>query len=184
MPQPDSQRASLRSLHPGRWDIPVLVILAITLLIVGQSTPTMLVEQLWGIKKQTYTIWTGVVMLAQNGVFFLAAIVFLFSVIFPYAKLTAILVLWFKKFGPEDRSTMARWLGVLGKWSMLDVFVVAVFVVLTEASSLISVKPRYGIYIFAGAIVVSIVVSLLIERIAEREKENYLIEKGKAQAGA
>ena len=61
---------------------------------------------------------------------------------------------------------------------------VSVFVVLTEASSLISVKPRYGIYIFAGAIVVSIVVSLLIERIAEREKENYLIEKGKAQAGA
>ena len=177
------ERSSLRQLHPHRWDIPLLTLLAAVLLIVGQSTPTMRVEELWGIKKDTFTIWTGIQMMLQNHYYFLGSIIFLFSVVFPYAKLIAIMVLWFKRFSPEDRVTMTRWLGVMGKWSMLDVFVVAVFIVVTEAAMFVKAHALYGIYIFGTSIAVSIVVSMLIEQIAEKEKEKYLIAKGRAGGG-
>lgn len=177
-----SHRVSLKSLHAHRWDIPVLVFFSAALLIVGQSTPTMQVKELWGIKQQTFTIWTGIFELAQNNFYLLAGILFLFSVIFPYAKLFAILVLWFKRLAPKGRDKTAKIVGVLGKWSMLDVFVVAVFVVLTQASVFVKAAAAYGIYIFAAAIVLSIIVSVMVERLAQKEHEKHLVEQGKAQA--
>ena len=179
-----SQTVSLRQLHPRRWDIPLLVLLSAGLLVVGQSTPTMVVDEAFGLKKQTFTIWTGIQVMMQNKYFFLATIIFLFSVVFPYAKLLAILVLWFKKFHPESRRSVTRWLGVLGKWSMLDVFVVAVFIVLTEATMFVKAHAMYGIYIFASSIAVSILVSLLVERVADHERDQYLIEQAHKQHAA
>ena len=56
--------------------------------------------------KNTYSVMTGVVGLAKDGDYVLAAVIFFFSIVFPIGKLAALL---------------------LGKWSMLDVFVVAIF---------------------------------------------------------
>jgi paraquat-inducible protein A len=41
---------------------------------------------------------------------------------------------------------------LLGKWSMLDVFVVAVLVVTVKLGAMASVEARYGIYAFTAAV--------------------------------
>jgi len=58
--------------------------------------------------------------------------------------------------------------GLLGKWSMLDVFVCALLIVLTQSKSYISASPRSGLFVFTAAIALSMVVSILVERLVKR----------------
>ncbi len=86
--------------------------------------------------------------------------IFLFSVVFPMVKLVALLVLWFVKVAARRRVTILHWLSVLGKWSMLDVCVIAMVVVIVKAGGLITAQARVGLYVFGLAIVASMLISM------------------------
>ena len=64
--------------------------------------------------------------------------------------------------------SILHWLGLLGKWSMLDVFIVAIMIVLVKLGPLARVEPRSGVYVFAAAIGMSMLTTMYIDHLARQ----------------
>ncbi len=137
------------------------------LLVVGLSLPLMKVEKMifW---KNEYSVITGILGLMHDQEYFLAAILFFFSVVFPAIKLITLGILWQVKFDETKRRRILEWLGVLGKWSMLDVFVVAILIVAVKLGPLANVEPKIGVYVFSLAIAAAILTTMQVEKLAKR----------------
>ena len=145
-----------------------MILLSIGLLVMGLSLPLMKVEKMvfW---KNEYSVFKGVISLWEQSQYALAVILFFFSVVFPAVKLAALGVLWNAPLSEGKRQTVLHWLGILGKWSMLDVFVVAILIVLVKLGPLAKVEPQSGVYVFCAAILVSMVTSMYVESLAKKQ---------------
>jgi len=163
-------RRSLREYYPHRVEVPLLLLLCVTLLITGLSLPIVTVQKqiLWKSVQNTYSVATGVMDLAKQGDYILALVVFFFSMIFPFAKLLSLAWVWLAKLTAEQRMAVLQWLELLGKWSMLDVFAVAILVVLAKMRTLTTVQPRIGIYFFGSAVLLSMLTTFYIDTLAKR----------------
>jgi paraquat-inducible protein A len=117
-----------------------------------------------------YSIIDGIRALVEEQHYGLALILFFFSMIFPVAKLAVLGALWFVPTSSLVRGRALKWLTMLGKWSMLDVFVVAVLIVITQLGGMLNAEARSGLYLFAAAIVGSMIVTHVIERAAKKER--------------
>ncbi len=94
----------------------------------------------------------------------IAAVVALFSVAFPAAKL---LVLHVAAYVP-DRLHWVERVGVLSKWSMADVLVVALAIFAAKTSGLADAAAQAGIWFYAAAALLSAVAAFLLTRRARR----------------
>jgi paraquat-inducible protein A len=161
-------RRALWSLNPmvHRILAPAAIALSTALLVCGLSLPLMYSQKFFW--QSTYSVWTGVVELWRQNELALAGILFFFSIVFPFAKLAGLTVIWFLRLPKEQLNRLLHWLGILGKWSMLDVFVVAILIVLVKIGPLVKVEPRVGIYVFSAAIAASMATTMYIETLAKR----------------
>ncbi|MBN1586102.1 MAG: paraquat-inducible protein A [Candidatus Omnitrophica bacterium] len=162
----DNTSQSLADCYPKRIDIPLLIISASTLLAVGLSLPLFKVTRMvfW---KSSYSILTGAFKLFEDGEYFLGGIILLFSVLFPVAKLTALGIIWVVRFSEQKRTLALHWLGFLGKWSMLDVLVVALMIVVIKTRAVAHVESQAGVYVFCTAILISMIAAANVERLAK-----------------
>ncbi len=160
-------RRALRELHHVGHAIavPLALVASAALLMTGLSLPLMDAQQMifW---KSSYSVWAGIVALWHANELLLATILFFFSIVFPIVKLTALATIWFARLAGERREWLLHWLGILGKWSMLDVFVVAILIVLVKLGPMAKVEPRVGVYVFAAAIIASMLTTSYITRLA------------------
>ena len=156
---------SLRDRYPRRIEVPLLILASLVLLLIAYSLPLMSVEKLiyW---KNEYSIIAGVRGLWDERQYSLAIILFFFSIVFPLFKLAALGFLWAVRLAEHKRQAVLHWLGILGKWSMLDVFVVAILIVLVKLGPLANVQPQRGVYWFAAAIFLSMVTSMYVDSLA------------------
>lgn len=170
MPTADLSRHSLASRHPRAWWVPLGIIAAMALLGVGLALPVMRVEKLvfW---KDDYSIVTGAMSLWRDGHRFLSCVIVLFSIVFPIVKLLALLGLWLAPMKDERRAAVLRVVDALGKWSMLDVFVVAMMVVLMSSKATLDATPRAGLYVFAGAVAASMVMTVAVKQMSKPAKQ-------------
>jgi paraquat-inducible protein A len=107
---------------------------------------------------QVDTIFSGIVYLWEDGSWPLATIVFVASIVVPVAKLLLLSLLLISVQCGETRWRGARtqvWRGleIIGRWSMLDIFVVAMLAALVQVESLAELRPGPGAMAF-GAVVV------------------------------
>jgi paraquat-inducible protein A len=160
---------SLFQNHPRRIEVPVLLVGSLVMLLVALSMPLMKVEKMvfW---KNEYSVIAGVHGLWEQGQYVLAIILFFFSIVFPIFKLATLAVVWFVPLAEGRRKLALHWLGILGKWSMLDVFVVAILIVLVKLGPLAKVEPQRGLYWFAAAIVFSMITSMYVESLAGKSQ--------------
>ena len=159
-------KRSLRDVCPKHTlTVPVALALSSGLLFAGLSLPLLHAQQMvfW---KSSYSVWQGVVALYHQNEVMLAAIVFFFSIVFPIVKLIGLAVVWFWRLPEEQRTILLHWLVILGKWSMLDVFVVAILIVLVKLGPVAHIEPRSGVYVFACAIACSMLTTIYVERLA------------------
>ncbi len=96
--------------------------------------------------------------------YLLGSIVLLFSVIIPIFKSILIIVYGFLKESDMAKNILFS-IHKLGKWSMLDVFVVAVLVVLfsTKQDIYTTLSLQVGLYFFTGYVLLSIIGSTLLK---------------------
>lgn len=112
-------------------------------------------------RAQEDTILTGIVYLAESGMWPLAAIVFIASVVVPIAKIVSLLGLVLSvrrrsRWRPRDRAATYRIVGLVGRWSMVDVYVVTILVALVHMGTLANVEVRFGAIFFAAVVVLTI----------------------------
>ena len=146
--------------------VPAALLLSTGLLLKGLSLPLLYSQKLFW--ESTYSVWTGIVALWQQHEYVLASVLFFFSIVFPIVKLLSLAVVWFQKLPEEQTVRLLHWLRILGKWSMLDVFVVAILIVLVKLGPFVKVEPRSGVYVFAAAILSSMLTTMYVERLAKR----------------
>ena len=160
-------RRALQELYPTHiFVIPAALILSTVLLMRGLSLPLLYSQKVFW--QSTYSVWTGIVDLWRQGEYALSAVIFFFSIMFPIIKLFSLAAIWFVRLPEEKRMGLLHWLGILGKWSMLDVFIVAILIVLIKLGPFVKVEPRIGVYVFSAAIVASMLTTMYIDRLARR----------------
>jgi paraquat-inducible protein A len=132
------------------------VIAAMVLYIPANMLPVMDTSSLFG--AQTDTILSGVVYLWTSGSWPLAAIVFIASIAVPMLKIIALVFLvltaqlrW--RWLPERRTRIYRLVELVGRWSMLDIYVITILVALVQFNALATIKAGPGAIAF-GAVVV------------------------------
>ena len=156
-----------RSLHL-RYDNAVqltmaLVLTGILLLIPANFLPIMTSSTLG--KETTSTILGGVILLWKHGDYVLALIILTASFLVPVTKLGALCWLCYQTTRPSQidaaqNTLVYRATEIVGRWSMVDVFVVAILVALIQVGSLMSITPGPGAFAFAGAVVATMVAAM------------------------
>ena len=160
------QKKTLQQLFPGRIDILILIIVSVVCLFVGLHLPVLTVRKLW--EKNTFSMISGIINLWNGKYYILSLIIFFFSVIFPVVKLVTLSVIWFVRLSDRYRKWLLSGLGLLGKWSMLDVFVTAIIIVSIKLGVLASAKAEAGIYYFAISILLAMLVTNLQTNLVNR----------------
>ncbi|WP_068546360.1 paraquat-inducible protein A [Thalassotalea crassostreae] len=112
-------------------------------------------------KGQPDTILSGIVLLLKFGMYPIAAIVFIASFVVPLAKIIGLLVLLWSLRNPSkltklQRTKMYRYIEIFGRWSMLDVFVVALLVALVEIGSVVEIIAGPGATAFGVMVILTI----------------------------
>lgn len=104
------------------------------------------------------TIFSGVIHLWHNGNPGIAAIVFIASILVPLFKLVVLTLLLVSvrrgsTWGIKHRTLLYRIVELVGRWSMLDIFVVTLLAALVQIQSFATVRAGTGAIAF-GAVVV------------------------------
>ncbi len=134
----------------NRWEKAVgpLLIFSLIALALGLILPVIRVDKFF-IFTDRVSIWDGIILLFSGGEYFIAIVVSVFSVILPLIKLEQAYRLWRRIDVHSDRfDQRIRWLGWLSKWSMVDVFVIALIVFSVKASAIANATTEPGLYFF------------------------------------
>ena len=137
-----------------------LLCTATILYIPANIYPIMITDQLGSSLEST--ILGGVVLLVQMDSIPVAAIIFIASVMVPVGKLISMFYLcWTVKTGssvsPRQRSIAYRITELIGKWSMIDVFVVSILVALVHIGKILVIRPGVASIAFAALVIVTMV---------------------------
>ncbi|MBB6429792.1 paraquat-inducible protein A [Algisphaera agarilytica] len=147
----DEHKALVRSV--------VLVGLAAVLLLPANLVPIMRIAELG--PPEPATVWEGIKVLYFGGSPALAALVFVASLCVPIAKVFVIIAMLLCRH-PRRASTarcmtkLHRFVATIGRWSMVDMFVVALLIGLVRLGSLASVDPKPGAIAFLAVVVITI----------------------------
>lgn len=111
------------------------------------------------------TILGGVVLFLEHGSYFVAFVIFTASVIIPMAKMGAIIWLCHcvgsnRSLNHYEMTRMYRMTEFIGKWSMIDVFVVTILVALIQLSGVMTIKPGLAISAFATVVILTMIAAM------------------------
>lgn len=134
------------------------LIAAALLYIPANAYPVLVTRSLSGTDRST--ILGGVVELLHDGSWPLALLVFFASVTVPLLKMIGLAVLVItshrrSSWAPLSRARLYRLIAYVGRWSMLDVFVVGLLVGLVQLQSLASTEAGPGALAFAAVVILT-----------------------------
>lgn len=144
---------------PASYQKTLALLIAATILYIPANTLPIMNTVTLGVGTAD-TIMSGVVHLYHAGNVGIALIVFVASVLVPIAKILAIAyLLWVVRRGgrgnPRHQTVLYRITEFIGRWSMIDVFVVTLLVALVQFGVLANIEPGGAIVCFAGVVVLT-----------------------------
>ena len=136
-----------------------LVLAALVLYIPANLYPVLTVVQLG--RGAPSTILGGVEELLDAKMYPLAALVFFASILVPVLKLFGLmLLLVMTQFSRAerlvDRTRLYRIVSVIGRWSMIDIFMESILVALVQFGAIVTIDPGFGAIAFAGVVIITI----------------------------
>ncbi|MGJ3232355.1 MAG: paraquat-inducible protein A [Oceanicaulis sp.] len=126
----------------------LLVVCAIFLAL-GLWLPVMETRQLWVFKTE-YSLLQTVQALYDEGELGLAALVFLFSIVTPLLKCAGLTALHLRRRG-SGVTGFARIVAAIGRWSLTDVLVVAILIVVWSSAGALGAASLPGLWFFAAS---------------------------------
>ncbi|MBD8163239.1 membrane integrity-associated transporter subunit PqiA [Erwinia persicina] len=170
-----------RRRHSLQWTM-ALLITSILLYIPANVMPIMVTEALGN--KMNSTIMAGVIILWGDGSYPVALVIFIASIMVPSLKMLAIGWLCWHANGRDnnryDSDRMHKIYEVVefvGRWSMIDVFVIAVLSALVRMGQLMSIYPANGAVLFALVVILTMFAAMTFDprltwdRIQEKSTE-------------
>jgi len=150
------------------WAILLILLAAVGLFVAGIFLPFTSVTKLWLFENQI-SVYRGLIILWKESELFLFLILFVFTVCFPFVKINALLCLWLYPGLTVDRAkAFFKFVANMGKWSMLDVFVVAILVLTVKSGGVASIKVQSGFFLFFISVMLTQFASLWTGKIASR----------------
>ncbi|MGD9241068.1 MAG: paraquat-inducible protein A [Desulfobacterales bacterium] len=112
-------------------------------------------------KAQSDTIMSGVIYFVKSGSWPIALVIFIASVFVPLLKLFLLTYLLISvqvksQWRPKDRTRLYRITEAVGRWSMVDIYVVTLLVALVKLGSLATIEAGPGAIFFAGVVIITI----------------------------
>lgn len=148
--------------------IVAMLLVSLGCFIAGVFCPFTGVTKLWLFENQV-SVYQGLGVLWHAGELFLFLILFVFTICFPFVKINAMLSLW---LWPRLDGNLARqwyhFVANLGKWSMLDVFIVAILVLTVKSTGVASIKVGSGFFLFFISVMLTQLASLWTGKIVAR----------------
>ena len=143
-----------------------LLITAAILYIPANVLPIMTVSSLG--QGDPSTIMSGVIQLVQHGMFPIAAVVFIASILVPTFKLVGIGLLLFsvqrhQPLSARQRIIMYRFIEFIGRWSMLDIFVIAILVAVVNFGRLASIEANLGAVAFSSVVILTMLAAVTFD---------------------
>ncbi len=143
-----------------------LVIAAAVFYVPANLFPIMTVTSLG--RSQSDTIFSGVVFLLTHGMWPLALIVFVASVFVPLLKLLILIFLLVSvhlrsSWRPRERTRLYRITETIGRWSMVDVYVVTILVALVRLGNLASIRAEVGALFFCAVVVITMLAAMTFD---------------------
>ncbi|WP_431132212.1 paraquat-inducible protein A [Variovorax paradoxus] len=168
------------------------LIAACIMYIPANLLPVMITRTLFG--AQYDTILSGVIYFWVSGAYGLAAIIFIASFLVPLFKLTVLILLALlaqrgSGWRRPERAKLYHIIEIIGRWSMLDVFVVSLLAGLVQIQGFAVINAGVGIAAFGSVVVLTMLASLSFDpRLSwdsrqqqqaehEREREQPLLDK-------
>lgn len=105
------------------------------------------------------TVLSGLQALWEKDIF-LALIVTFFALFAPYLKTIGLALVQFRLASPR----LLPALGFLGKLAMADIFLIALYIVLAKGTGIGRVETGWGLYLFTGCVIASLLISLAAKR--------------------
>lgn len=116
--------------------------------------------------KNTATIWGGIVTLSEGGAWGIALVVFLASIFIPILKLLILFYLALTANIPSQQKLKTRlynFVEAIGRWSMLDIFLLAVLVAIMKMGPWAHAEPGPGAWMFALVVVFTMLASAFFD---------------------
>ncbi|MGL6071753.1 PqiA/YebS family transporter subunit [Craterilacuibacter sp.] len=144
-----------------------LLVTAALLYIPANIYPIMLTESLRS--NEASTILEGVVIMWNLGSYPIAFIIFIASILVPIAKFSALTLLCCAAYARKGAGASAsarrytqlyRITELIGRWSMVDVFVVAILVALVRMGKVMSVYPGIAALSFTGVVIFTMLAAM------------------------
>jgi len=111
------------------------------------------------------TIMSGVIHLGEAGMWPLAGLVFFASIMVPVLKMIGIGFLLISiqlklTWRAKDRTKLYRIIEMLGRWSMVDIFMISILVSLVKLGAIATIEPGAGATAFAGVVILTMLASM------------------------
>lgn len=136
-----------------------LALAALLLYVPANIYPVMIMEYMG--RHTENTVWDGVVALYRQGMWGVATIVFMASIVVPLLKLLGLFVLVSSRGRNwrRERTLIYKVIGWIGPWAMLDVFLLSILVALIRFGGFATVIPGVGVIAFTAVVVLTILAS-------------------------
>jgi paraquat-inducible protein A len=154
-------RAALVKAYPrAGWTIVAMLVASLGFFSAGIFLPFTSVTKLWLFENQV-SVYRGLIVLWKAGELFLFLILFVFTILFPFVKINSLLGLWlWPRLEQEQARRMYHFVSNLGKWSMLDVFVMAILVLTVKSSGVANIQVGAGFFLFFVSVMLTQTASL------------------------
>jgi len=152
------------------WLRALLLISAIALAM-GLTMPIITIEK-FVLFENTFSVLSGIQQLLNEGKYFLFLIIAGFSVLLPILKLYVLIRLVLPNGHGAQMQKYLHLMHLYGKWSMLDVFVVAILVVSVKLGAIASVQMQPGLYAFAGAVLLTMGITAWVVHLSHKLQAN------------
>jgi paraquat-inducible protein A len=155
-------RSLIRNFPKQGIIINLLLMLALAALVIGVSAPLLTLEKMYFFEN-TISLLSTIKGLFIQKEWFLFTVITVFSLCIPVIKIAGLVLILNMDY--EKNSFLDKTLHVfevVGKWSMLDVFVVALLLVSVKLGVLAKVDVHYGLFAFASSVLLTMALSYWI----------------------
>ncbi|SFB13985.1 paraquat-inducible protein A [Collimonas sp. OK607] len=161
------------------------LIAACIMYIPANLMPVMITKTLLGVQEDT--IMSGVIYFWVSGAWELAAIIFIASFLVPLFKLASLILLTWtaqkrSRWRRLERAKLYRLVEIIGRWSMLDVFVVSLLAGLVQIEGFARITAGFGVLAFASVVVLTMLAALSFDPRLSWDSSDHDIDKTKSKS--